>query len=68
MVMYKYQHIKPENVPFSADIIRGGHEVQLSKIGDFARVRGGRWQRIHWGAVNEEYQAFINVNNNKIIL
>ena len=53
--MYKYQPIKPENVPFRADIIRGGHEVQLSKIGDFARVRGGRWQRIKWGAVNEEY-------------
>ena len=66
--MYKYHQTKPENVPFSADMIRGGHEVQLSKIGDFARVRGGRWQRIKWGAVNEEYQAFINVNNNKIIL
>lgn len=66
--MYKYQHIKPENVPFSADIIRGGYEVQLSKIGDFARVRGGRWQRIRWGAVSEQYQAYINVNNNKIIL
>ena len=66
--MYKYQHIKPEKCPFHADIIRGGHEVQLSKIGDFARVRGGRWQRIKWGAVSEQYQAYINVNNNKIIL
>ena len=66
--MVMYQPIKPENVHFSADIIRGGHEVQLSKIGDFARVRGGRWQRIKWGVVNEEYRAYINVNNNKIIL
>ena len=66
--MYKYQPIKPEKCPFHADIIRGGHEVQLSKIGDFARVRGGRWQRIKWGAVSEQYQAHINVNNNKIIL
>ena len=66
--MVMYQPIKPEKCHFHADIIRGGHEVQLSKIGDFARVRGGRWQRIKWGVVNEEYQAHINVNNNKIIL
>lgn len=66
--MVMYQPIKPEKCPFRADIIRGGHEVQLSKIGDFARVRGGRWQRIKWGVVNEEYQAHINVNNNKIII
>ena len=66
--MVMYQPVKPEKCPFHADIIRGGHEVQLSKIGDFARVRGGRWQRIKWGVVNEEYQAHINVNNNKIIL
>lgn len=66
--MYKYHQTKPEKGPFCADIIRGGHEVQLSKIGDFARVRGGRWQRIKWGVVNEEYQAHINVNSNKIIL
>lgn len=66
--MYKYQQTKPEKGPFHADMTRGGHEVQISKVGDFARVRGGRWQRIKWGAVNEEYQAYINVNNNKIIL
>ena len=66
--MYNYHPTKPENVPFRADIIRGGHEVQISKFVDFARVRGGRWQRIHWGSVNEKYQAYINVKNNKITL
>ena len=41
-------------------ICRKTKEVQM--------LRGGRWQRIKWGVVNEEYQAHINVNNNKIIL